>query len=199
VFDRHPGATVILGHMGEFLPFQTSRLDSRYLIIETDSPLQRMPSEYIGSNIRITTSGVFAPVALTGAVLAIGSGAIMFSIDYPCENTQDAVTGFERTTLSPADRSPARTPPRSCASEVRSATKGSLMVGVAEGREVQAGAGKEAFEERGPVLHPPEPGLHQGGQLGEVASGQVCQGPFQMRPDWLSRFAIVHASLGRRV
>jgi 2,3-dihydroxybenzoate decarboxylase len=104
VFDRHPGATVILGHMGEFLPFQTSRLDSRYLIIETDSPLQRMPSEYIGSNIRITTSGVFAPAALTGAVLAIGADAIMFSIDYPYENTQEAVTGFERTTLSPADR-----------------------------------------------------------------------------------------------
>ena len=40
------------------------------------------------------------------------------------------------------------------------------MVGVTEGCEVQAGAGEEAVEEPGPVLHPLEPGLDQGGQLG---------------------------------
>src|SRR5258708_4035484 len=47
------------------------------------------------------------------------------------------------------------------------------MVGVTEGREVQAGAGEEAFEEAGPVMHPFEPGLHQGGQLADVVLGQV--------------------------
>jgi hypothetical protein len=54
------------------------------------------------------------------------------------------------------------------------------MVGVTEGCEVQAGAGEEVFEERGPVLHPFQPGLHQGGQLGDVALGQVGQGSFQV-------------------
>ena len=49
------------------------------------------------------------------------------------------------------------------------------MVGVTEGCEVQASAGQEPFEEAGPVLHPFEPGFHQGGQLGEVAFGQVGQ------------------------
>ena len=72
VFDRHPGTTLILGHMGEFLPFMRSRLDSRYLTLDLDTPLQRMPSAYIGSNVVITTSGVFSPAALTGAVLEIG-------------------------------------------------------------------------------------------------------------------------------
>jgi 2,3-dihydroxybenzoate decarboxylase len=104
VFDRHPDATVILGHMGEFLPFQTSRLDSRYLTLEPETVLKKMPSAYIGSNIRITNSGVFAPSALTGAVLSIGADSIMFSIDYPWETTKDAVEGFERTILSPVDR-----------------------------------------------------------------------------------------------
>jgi 2,3-dihydroxybenzoate decarboxylase len=104
VFDRHPDATVILGHMGEFLPFQTSRLDSRYLTLEPQTVLKQMPSAYIGSNIRITNSGVFGPAALNGAVLSIGADAIMFSIDYPWETTKDAVEGFERTTLSPVDR-----------------------------------------------------------------------------------------------
>jgi 2,3-dihydroxybenzoate decarboxylase len=104
VFDRHPGATLILGHMGEFLPFMRSRLDSRYLTQNPEEPLERMPSAYIGSNLVITTSGVFSPAALTGAVLEIGADAIMFSVDYPYESSHDAVAGFERTTLSDGDR-----------------------------------------------------------------------------------------------
>jgi 2,3-dihydroxybenzoate decarboxylase len=104
VFDRHQEATVILGHMGEFLPFQTSRLDSRYLTLGPETVLKKMPSAYIGTNIRITNSGVFGPAAFNGAVLSIGADAIMFSIDYPWETTKDAVEGFERTTLSPVDR-----------------------------------------------------------------------------------------------
>ncbi|BBX66182.1 amidohydrolase [Mycobacterium saskatchewanense] len=104
VFDRHPSATLILGHMGEFLPFQRSRLDSRYATIHTDYRLQRPPSAYLGTNVVFTTSGVFSPAALTGAVLEVGADAIMFSVDYPYESSQEAVDGFERTTLSPGDR-----------------------------------------------------------------------------------------------
>jgi hypothetical protein len=62
---------------------------------------------------------------------------------------------------------------------------------VTEGCEVQARADEEAFEEGGPVLHPPEPGLDQGGQLGEVALGPVGQGSFQVRPDQLDRVEFV--------
>jgi 2,3-dihydroxybenzoate decarboxylase len=104
VFDRHPGATLILGHMGEFLPFMRSRLDSRYATLDPQVPLQRLPSAYIGSNVVITTSGVFSPAALTGAVLEIGADAVMFSVDYPYESSHEAVAGLERTTLSDADR-----------------------------------------------------------------------------------------------
>jgi 2,3-dihydroxybenzoate decarboxylase len=104
VFDRHPRATLILGHMGEFLPFMRSRLDSRYLTLDPEAPLQRLLSAYIGSNAVITTSGVFSPAALTGAVLEIGADAVMFSVDYPYESSQEAVAGLERTTLSDSDR-----------------------------------------------------------------------------------------------
>ena len=71
------------------------------------------------------------------------------------------------------------------------------MVGVTEGCEVQAGAGEEAFEEPGPVLHPPEPGLHQRGQLGEVAFGQVGQGPLEVSPHQLNRVELVR--IGREL
>ena len=104
VFDRHPGATLILGHMGEFLPFMRSRLDSRYHTLDLKAPLQRMPSAYLGSNVVITTSGVFSPAALTGAVLEIGADAVMFSVDYPYESSHEAVAGLERATLSDTDR-----------------------------------------------------------------------------------------------
>jgi 2,3-dihydroxybenzoate decarboxylase len=90
--------------MGEFLPFMRSRLDSRYATLDPQVPLQRLPSAYIGSNVVITTSGVFSPAALTGAVLEIGAEAVLFSVDYPYESSHEAVAGLERTTLSDADR-----------------------------------------------------------------------------------------------
>jgi 2,3-dihydroxybenzoate decarboxylase len=104
VFDRHPGATLILGHMGEFLPFQRSRLDSRYATIVTTTPLQRPPSAYLGTNVVFTNSGVFSPAAMLGAVLEVGADAVMFSVDYPYESSREAVLGFERTALSATDR-----------------------------------------------------------------------------------------------
>jgi 2,3-dihydroxybenzoate decarboxylase len=101
VFDRHPAATLILGHLGEFLPFQKSRLDSRYLTLQVETPLQRPPSSYIGSNILLTTSGVLAPEAVEAAVLTAGEDAVMFSIDYPYEETAAAVASVEKADLSP--------------------------------------------------------------------------------------------------
>jgi len=103
VFDRHPKARIILGHMGEFLPFQLWRLDSRYRILK-DQKLERLPSEYFGSNIFITTSGVFSPAALAGAVLAVGEDAILFSIDYPYESTELAVSFLHSAPLSRSAR-----------------------------------------------------------------------------------------------
>ncbi|KUM95462.1 amidohydrolase [Streptomyces yokosukanensis] len=90
VFDRHPRARLILGHMGEALPFQLARLDSRYQR-QRDRTLHRNPSAYFGDNIHITVSGVWSHAALTGAIEAIGVDSIMFAIDYPYELTSQAV------------------------------------------------------------------------------------------------------------
>ena len=69
VFDRFPGARIILGHMGEFLPAQLFRFDHLYgdLDLTAQKQLKKLPSEYFGTNIAITTSGVFRDLAeLTG-------------------------------------------------------------------------------------------------------------------------------------
>jgi hypothetical protein len=56
----------------------------------------------------------------------------------------------------------------------------------------QPGAGEEAGQELGAVLHPFEAGFHQRGQLGDVVLGQVGQGPFETGPHRLDRVEHVH-------
>jgi 2,3-dihydroxybenzoate decarboxylase len=104
VFDDHPGARLILGHMGELLPFQLARLDPRYEFMTLDPPLRRLPSAYFKSNILITTTGVCSPAALVGAVMAVGADRILFGVDYPFERTDVAVDFLDQAPVSAEDR-----------------------------------------------------------------------------------------------
>jgi 2,3-dihydroxybenzoate decarboxylase len=103
-FERFPHARIVLGHMGETLPIQLSRLDSRYLISNQRYNIKRPPSEIIRDNVFITTSGVFDDVALRCAIDAMGSSNVMFSIDYPFENSKTAADWIEHAKLSDAER-----------------------------------------------------------------------------------------------
>ena len=87
VFERHPRVQVILGHMGECLPFHLWRFDRRYAA--ADHPGHRLPqppSSYIRRNISITTAGVCDDAALLCSVAALGRDRVMFSVDYPFED-----------------------------------------------------------------------------------------------------------------
>ena len=102
VFDRFPRLKVILGHMGEGLPFQRWRFDSRFAAYPYGVSLQRRPSEYIGTNLLITTSGVCSHPTLVGAVGEMGVDAVMFSVDYPYESTEAAARFIDTAPLEPA-------------------------------------------------------------------------------------------------
>jgi 2,3-dihydroxybenzoate decarboxylase len=104
VFDRHPQARLILGHAGEFLPFQLSRFDSRYATLTVPEPLRRAPSAYFGDNVHVTTSGVLAPAAVAALVAVIGSDAVLFAVDYPYESTSKAVAALEQAAIARADK-----------------------------------------------------------------------------------------------
>lgn len=104
VFDRYPGVKLILGHMGEGLPFQRWRFDSRFAVYSHGIKLARAPSEYLGSNIVITTSGVCSPPTLTAAIAEMGREAVMFSVDYPYESTALAAEFIEQTPMDDATR-----------------------------------------------------------------------------------------------
>lgn len=86
VFDRHASAKVILGHMGEALPFELWRFDSRTAIRPKNQQLSRKPSEIIKQNILITTSGVCSDGALLCSLAEMGDNSVMFSTDYPYED-----------------------------------------------------------------------------------------------------------------
>ena len=108
LFDRYPEARVILGHMGETLPIQLWRLDSRLPISNQKYTLKKKPSEYIKENIRITTSGVCSDTALRCALDALGPQNVMFAIDYPFEDTRTATSWISGAALSEDERAALR-------------------------------------------------------------------------------------------
>ncbi|MDA9491884.1 amidohydrolase family protein [Bradyrhizobium sp. CCBAU 11361] len=100
VFDRYPSVKIVLGHMGEGLPFLRWRFDSRFAVYSHGINLKRRPSEYIGSNILITTTGVCSPGALLGAIEEVGADSVMFSVDYPYESATVAADFIEQAPLN---------------------------------------------------------------------------------------------------
>lgn len=104
VFDRFPRLTLVLGHMGEALPYQRWRIDSRFAAYPSGITLARKPSAYIGSNILITTSGVCSAPALLGAIGELGAQAVLFSVDYPYESTAEACNFIEAAPLDDKTR-----------------------------------------------------------------------------------------------
>jgi 2,3-dihydroxybenzoate decarboxylase len=92
VFDRYPKARLILGHLGETIPFYLSRIDSRTRGRIDHRALQRPKlSDYIRQNVAVTTSGVFNDDALICTVSALGLESVMFAIDYPYEDDARAM------------------------------------------------------------------------------------------------------------
>jgi 2,3-dihydroxybenzoate decarboxylase len=105
VFERYPGATLVLGHMGETLPFNLWRFDSRWPISHRGSmTLSQPPSFYVRRNIAITTSGVCSDISLRCALDAMGTSRVMFSVDYPFEKTELATRFIREARLSEAER-----------------------------------------------------------------------------------------------
>jgi len=106
LFDRYPGLKIILGHMGEGLPYSMWRIDNRNAWVEAPKnyPAKRKFCEYFQSNFYLTTSGNFRTQSLIDAMLEIGSDRILFSTDWPFENVDHAAAWFDNTSISEADR-----------------------------------------------------------------------------------------------
>ncbi|WP_079989448.1 amidohydrolase family protein [Candidatus Protochlamydia phocaeensis] len=98
-FDRFPSIRLILGHMGEALPYFLWRFDSRWGIMKHSIELKKPPSQYIKDHIAITISGMYANEPLLCALNALGEDSLMFSTDYPYESSQAAAQFIEQAPL----------------------------------------------------------------------------------------------------
>jgi gamma-resorcylate decarboxylase len=104
LFDEYPKLRVILGHLGEGLPFGIWRVDHR--ISRTGvQPKAKLPmSHYLRENFYITTSGNFRTQALTDVILEVGTDRILYSVDYPYEDVVEAKDWFDQIAISDSDR-----------------------------------------------------------------------------------------------
>ena len=81
VFHRYPKAKLVLGHLGETLPFLLWRFDSRSKPYGWNLP--KPPSQYIKENLWVTLSGMYDAPPLHCSLDAAGRDRVMFSADYP--------------------------------------------------------------------------------------------------------------------
>ena len=107
VFDAYPKLRIVLGHMGEGLPFWLQRIDNRYQLqvkIGAVKKLPRLPSEYFLENFVITTSGVMSAPALRLSIEVLGVERIMFAADYPYESVAEGVQFMDTVDVTDAQR-----------------------------------------------------------------------------------------------
>jgi predicted TIM-barrel fold metal-dependent hydrolase len=106
LFDKHPKLQIVLGHMGEGLPYNMWRVDNRNAWVQLPKgyPAKKPLAHYFQNNFHLTTSGNFRTQTLIDAMLEIGSDRILFSTDWPFENVDHAAIWFDATSVSEADR-----------------------------------------------------------------------------------------------
>jgi hypothetical protein len=95
---------LILGHLGESLPYLLARLDEGYVMAFKDRKLKRLFSEYIKENMVVTTSGKYRPEALVCAIKAMGADRVLFATDYPYVTPKESVQMVESSPISDADK-----------------------------------------------------------------------------------------------
>jgi gamma-resorcylate decarboxylase len=103
LFDRFPELTIVIGHMGELLPFAVERTEQRLSHIPSVT-LERGPAQILRENFFITTSGNFHTQSLLGAILQVGADRILFAADYPFERTAEAAGWFDAVPIAAGDR-----------------------------------------------------------------------------------------------
>ncbi|WP_129793768.1 amidohydrolase family protein [Sphingosinicella sp. CPCC 101087] len=106
VLDRFPKLKIVLGHLGEGIPYWVYRIDHMYPKMARRHPvrIELAPSEYLKRNFVITTSGMNHHPALEYCLQVLGPDNIMWAIDYPYQAMDEAVAFMDGAPISDADR-----------------------------------------------------------------------------------------------
>ena len=107
VLDRFPHLRLVLGHMGEGVPFWLQRIDNRHALqvrLGAVDALPRKPSEYFLDHFVVTTAGVTSMPALRHCLEVLGDRRILFAADFPYEDDAEAVRFLDEATVTDAQR-----------------------------------------------------------------------------------------------
>ncbi len=104
MFDDFPNLRVIIGHLGEHIPYDLWRIDARMRFSPRGYTGKRYLGEYFLDHFHVTTSGNFCDPSFKCAVEVMGVERMLFSADYPFERMEDAANWFDNTPLSDAER-----------------------------------------------------------------------------------------------
>lgn len=110
VFDRYPRLQVVLGHLGEALPFWLFRLDYMYRATVAAArypnmqPLQRRISDYLRENAYVTSSGMAWAPAIRFCQDVLGMDRVLYAMDYPYQFVAEEVTASDAVPLSDQER-----------------------------------------------------------------------------------------------
>jgi 2,3-dihydroxybenzoate decarboxylase len=110
VFDRFPNLKIVVGHLGEGLPYWFFRIDfmhtrmvgsNRYSNVK---PLKRIPSEYLKDNVYVTTSGMAWEPPILYAQSVLGVDRVMYAMDYPYQYVPEEVLVTDNLPISDDDK-----------------------------------------------------------------------------------------------
>jgi predicted TIM-barrel fold metal-dependent hydrolase len=104
VFDAYPRLKIILGHLGEGLPFAMHRMNEHSWAAAKRRGLKRQPIDYLRDNLVVTTSGNWFEPAFVCTLLALGADNILFAIDWPYEANKTGMEFLRALSISDADR-----------------------------------------------------------------------------------------------
>jgi len=103
LFDQCPKLQIVLGHLGERIPYDLWRLDHRLAKVP-NRPAKRTMREYFRNNFHVTTSGNFCTPTLIHAMLTLGADRVLFAVDYPFEDHAQASAWFDAAEIAEPDR-----------------------------------------------------------------------------------------------
>jgi len=101
VFDAHPELQIVVGHMGETLPFMAQRVD---VMAPSMTRLKKPVSAYLRENVHYTFSGFNYLPTFLELLLQVGVDRIMFSTDHPYQSMAEGRAFLDRLPVSEADR-----------------------------------------------------------------------------------------------
>ena len=106
LFDEYPRLKIILGHLGEALPYTIWRVDhcNGWVKGRHAYPARKKIADYFYENFYVTTSGNFHTQTLIAALMELGADKLLFSVDWPFENVDHAADWFDAVPISETDR-----------------------------------------------------------------------------------------------